>query len=110
MPIMSLAEAVEAHVRDGDSVAPGSGPQAVITDFGILQPLPGSQELALVARYPHVSVAAAVAATGWPLKVADEVALLAAPTPLELGALRALNERTRLAHSRPVKLPAQGTS
>ncbi len=98
------------HGERARSGAPGAGPQAVITDFGILKPEGESQELAFVARFPHVSVAAAIAATGWPLKVAPTVEVIAVPTATELSALRALNERTRLAHSRPVKLPAQGIS
>ena len=34
--------------------------------------------------------AAVVAATGWPLRIADDVAVVAAPTDDELAALRAL--------------------
>ncbi|MFN8581261.1 MAG: hypothetical protein U0163_09835 [Gemmatimonadaceae bacterium] len=36
--------------------------------------------------------------TGWPLQVAAVVETLEPPTALELEALRALQERTRLAH------------
>ena len=43
---------------------------AVITDFGVLRPDPDSGELQLTALYPGSTVAAARAATGWPLKVA----------------------------------------
>ena len=87
------------------SGAPGAGPQAVVTDFGVLKPLPGSEELALVARYEHVTAAAARAATGWPLAVAESLEIIAPPTAAELAALRDLHERTRAAHSRPVRLP-----
>jgi len=106
----SSAGFLGGHGERARSGAPGAGPQAVITDFGILRPSRESEELELVARYPAVSIEAAVAATGWPLKVAAAVEVIAPPTAAELGALRALAERTRLAHSRPVKLPAQGTS
>ena len=77
----------------------GAGPQAVITDFGVLKPAAGSQELTLVARYESVSIDAARAATGWPLRVADSVDVIAAPAPAELHALRDLHERTRRAHA-----------
>src|SRR5580698_7620528 len=52
---------------------PGGGPRAVITDFGILRPDPDSEELCLSELYPGVSPEAARAATGWPLRVADQV-------------------------------------
>jgi glutaconate CoA-transferase subunit B len=87
------------------SGARGAGPQAIITDYGVLKPQPGSEEFALVARYETVTAAAAVKATGWPLIVADQLDVIAPPTPAELAALRALHARTQNAHSRPVKLP-----
>ena len=88
------------------STARGRGPQAVITDFGVLRPLPGSEELALAALFPGITVAEARAAVGWPLAVADEVESVPAPTPQELEVLRALEARTAAAHRRPVALPA----
>jgi glutaconate CoA-transferase subunit B len=72
----------------------------------VLAPEPGSDELHLTALFPGATVAAARAATGWPLQVAATVAELAPPTPAELETLRALQARTREAHSRPVRLPA----
>ncbi len=87
------------------SGAPGSGPQAIITDFGVLRPQPGSEEFALVARYDGVRAEDAVRATGWPLTVAERLEIIAPPTPEELKVLRALHARTQTAHSRPVKLP-----
>ena len=85
--------------------APGRGPQAIITDFGILRPAPDSSEFTLAARYEHVTVADAVAATGWPLAVAATVAVVPPPTIEELAVLRDLHRRTREAHNRPVQLP-----
>ena len=85
--------------------AAGAGPQVVITDYGVLEPEPGSEELQLVARFEGVTVDAARAATGWPLHVAATVDVVAPPTDDEIRVLRALHERTRLAHSRPVPLP-----
>ena len=85
--------------------ATGAGPQAIITDYGVMKPQAGSEEFELVARYEHVAVADAVAATGWPLQVAADVAVLPPPTQDELAVLRDLHRRTREANSRPVKLP-----
>jgi len=78
---------------------PGAGPQAVITDLGVLKPETGSQELTLVARYGKVSVDRIRAATGWPLAVADTVEVVAAPTAEELRVLRELHKRTKIAHA-----------
>ena len=58
-----------------------------------------------MARFEGVTVDAARAATGWPLHVAATVDVVEPPTDDELRVLRALHERTRLAHSRPVPLP-----
>jgi glutaconate CoA-transferase subunit B len=92
-----------ARARAGMS---GAGPQAVITDFGILAPEPGSDELVLSALFPGVTADEARAAVGWPLRAAPQVATLEPPRPDELDTLRALNARTREAHRRPVQLPA----
>ena len=80
---------------------PGAGPQVVITDFGVLKPAAQSQELTLVARYENASVESIIAATGWPLAIAESLDVIAAPTGEELRALRDLHERTRVAHARP---------
>jgi glutaconate CoA-transferase subunit B len=77
----------------------------VITDLGMLAPEVDSQELQLVARYDDVSVDQARAATGWPLRVASQVDVVAPPTADELGALRDLHARTLAAHSRRVTPP-----
>ncbi len=69
---------------------PGRGPEAVITDLGILEPDSKSGELVLTHLHPGVSAETAVEATGWPLKVADTLATTEAPTEGELEILRAL--------------------
>jgi glutaconate CoA-transferase subunit B len=84
---------------------PGAGPQAVITDLGMLRPDPITQELVLVSCYANVSVQDVRAATGWPLRVADDVSELAPPTDSELRVLRDLQRRTHAAHSVPPPLP-----
>ena len=86
------------------SRAPGSGPKAVITDFGVLRPNPGTLELELAALYPGVSVEAARAATGWPLKVAQTLEIVPPPDARELEVLRDLHARTEAAHAAAVRI------
>jgi glutaconate CoA-transferase subunit B len=69
---------------------PGRGPQAVITDLGILEPDPASGELVLTHLHPGVSAEAAIEATSWPLRVADTLARTEEPSERELEVLRAL--------------------
>jgi acyl CoA:acetate/3-ketoacid CoA transferase beta subunit len=76
----------------------GAGPTEVITDLGVLSPDPDTRELTLTAVHPGVSVEQVVAATGWPLRVADAVPTTTAPTDDELAALRELHARTEEAH------------
>lgn len=83
---------------------PGAGPRMVITDCGVLEPDPESDELTLTAVYPGIAIEEARAATGWPLKTAGEVAELDEPTDEELAVLRALHARTEAAHARPVRI------
>jgi glutaconate CoA-transferase subunit B len=91
-----------ARSRSG---APGKGPQVVITDLGVLRPSPDTEELELVARYDGVTIDRAIEATGWPLRVADAVDVVAPPTVEELQVLRDLHARTTAAHARPVGVP-----
>jgi glutaconate CoA-transferase subunit B len=66
----------------------GDRVRVVVTDLGILEPRDG--ELTLVGVHPGVSVDDVRAATGWKLKVADDVGVTEPPTGVELDALRAL--------------------
>ena len=95
----SSAGFLDGHGARKRSGATGRGPQAVITDFGILKPVDDSEELVLVARYENVEVDAIRAATGWPLRVADSIDVVAPPTSIELETLRDLHARTRAAHA-----------
>jgi acyl CoA:acetate/3-ketoacid CoA transferase beta subunit len=70
---------------------------AVITDLGVLRPDPVTRELTLVAVHPGATADQARAATGWPLRVADDLAVTRSPTPEELAALRDLRARTAAA-------------
>jgi glutaconate CoA-transferase subunit B len=81
------------------SGCPGAGPRAVITDYGV-RPHRETEELELSALYPGVTLEAARAATGWPLKVAERIETLAAPEPAELRSLRELEARTRGGYAR----------
>jgi glutaconate CoA-transferase subunit B len=76
----------------------GAGPTQVITDLGVLAPDPETRELTLVATHPGVTVEQVVGATGWPLRVADQVTITEAPGTAELTVLRDLQARTKEAH------------
>jgi glutaconate CoA-transferase subunit B len=69
----------------------GKNLRVVITDLGILERRDG--ELALVSVHPGVAVEDVVAATGWELQVAGDVAKTASPNDEELAALRALRTK-----------------
>lgn len=68
----------------------GRGPTAVITDLGVLRPDTVTNELTLVSVHPDVGVDQVRDATGWALRVADDVEVTAPPTPVELDVLRRL--------------------
>jgi len=72
----------------------GAGPTVVITDLGVMRPDPETKELTLVALHPGATVEAAREATGWELKVADEIATTDPPIDEELEVLRDLRART----------------
>jgi len=97
---------LEGHGARARTTMRGAGPQSVITDYGVLNPEPGTDELQLSALFQGATTEEARAATGWPLKVAADLATVAPPTSTELETLRALHARTREAHQRPVRLPA----
>jgi glutaconate CoA-transferase subunit B len=65
----------------------GGGPQAVVTNLGILEP-DASGEMILAALHPGASVEAARENTGWPLKLAAEVRVTQPPSEDELRILR----------------------
>jgi glutaconate CoA-transferase subunit B len=65
----------------------GSGPQAIITDIGVMKP-DENGELILTALHPDRTVDEAKANTGWDLKVAAELDHTDPPTAKELHILR----------------------
>src|SRR3954452_16002743 len=70
----------------------GKGPTKVITDLGILEADPESCELVLTQVHEGVTVEQAQDATGWELKIADDLNQTDPPTEDELTALRELTE------------------
>ena len=89
------------HRHGGDSRAelgyPGGGPTTVITDLGVLRPDPVTKELTLVALHPGATIEGAREATGWELRVTEEVAATEPPTDEELEVLRELHAKTAAA-------------
>ncbi|WP_445150788.1 CoA-transferase subunit beta [Baekduia sp. Peel2402] len=67
-------------------------PVAVITDLGVLEP-GADGELTLTQIHPGVEVDAVRDATGWELRVADDLATTDPPTDAELAALKDLLAR-----------------
>jgi len=65
----------------------GDGPQAVVTDIGILEP-DSNGELILAALHPGANADQAKANTGWELKTVDILRYTAPPTEIELRILR----------------------
>lgn len=65
----------------------GGGPQAVVTDLGIMEP-DDNGELTLTALHPGCTVEQAKANTGWDLKVAAQLRLTDPPSEEELRILR----------------------
>ena len=68
----------------------GRGVTTVITDLGVLTLDEQGGELCLTAVHEGVAVADVVAATGWPLRVVEPVAVEPPPSAAELAALREL--------------------
>ena len=68
----------------------GRGPVRVITDLGVLEPDPETCELTLTTLHPGVGIDQAREATGWELRVADQLAATEPPTEQELAVLRRL--------------------
>jgi glutaconate CoA-transferase subunit B len=71
----------------------GDRVRVVITDLGVLEP--GVEgELCLTGVHPGISVEQVHAATGWELRVNDELEETEPPTDAELAALRTLERMT----------------
>jgi glutaconate CoA-transferase, subunit B len=71
----------------------GDNVRTVITDLGVLEPRDG--ELTLVSHHRGVSVEEVTVATGWKLRVADDVRETEPPSDAELTTLRGLRTKGR---------------
>jgi glutaconate CoA-transferase subunit B len=69
-----------------------------VTDLCVLEPDTDTRELVVVSLHPGVTQDEVQAQCGWPLKFSSELMQTPGPTDVELATLRALQERTRLAH------------
>jgi glutaconate CoA-transferase subunit B len=71
----------------GRTCVRGGGPQAVVTDLGILAP-DETGELVLTSLHPGATLEQARANTGWQLKATDQIAVTDPPSEEELYILR----------------------
>ena len=80
------------HLTGGDSRArlnlPGGGPELVITDMGVLNFANPDREMQLSALYPGVAPDKVQAEVGWPLRLAEKIGEIAAPSTEELRLIR----------------------
>jgi glutaconate CoA-transferase subunit B len=80
------------HLTGGDSRTrlglPGGGPELVISDKAILNFDNSDREMQLTHLYPGVTVENVRAEVGWPLRVAESIQEIAAPTAEELRLIR----------------------
>lgn len=67
---------------------PGAGPEAVITDLGVLKFHPESHEMVLESLHPGAALEQVKENTGWPLRVASPLRQTEPPTAEELRVLR----------------------
>ena len=73
----------------------GDRVELVVTDLGILEPDPETRELTLTLVHPGVEVDQVREATGWELRVADDLGATEPPTEGELTSLRGLKTKGR---------------
>ena len=90
-----LRQSLRTFVSELDfRTSAGGSVSTVVTDLGILEPRGEGRELTLTSVHPGVDVDQAREATGWDLRVADELGVTPPPTEAELTALRALEALT----------------
>jgi glutaconate CoA-transferase, subunit B len=90
--IVMVRHALRAFVEQLDfvtSLGRGGDAFTVITDLGVLRPGVDG-ELELTALHPGVEVERVLAATGWPLRVREPLAVTEPPSARELEELRRL--------------------
>ncbi len=74
------------------------GPTKLITDLCVFEPDAATKEMTVVSIHPGITREAIGANTGWKVRYANKVTETPTPTAAELEALRAIHERTRIAH------------
>lgn len=72
---------------------PGGGPEAIITDLGILRFDRALGEMVLTEVHPGVSVQKVRDGTGWDLKIAEQLGATEGPSQEELSIMRSLDPR-----------------
>jgi len=82
----SFVERLDFKTSDGDRV------RVVVTDLGVLEP-GDDGELELTQVHPGVEPGEVRAATGWDLRIADDLAVTEPPSDAELEALRSLRTK-----------------
>jgi glutaconate CoA-transferase subunit B len=86
-----LRQTPRAFVEELDfRTSSGGRVSVVVTDLGLLEPRGEERELVLTHVHPGIDAERARDATGWPLRVADDLRETRAPTDEELAALRGL--------------------
>jgi glutaconate CoA-transferase, subunit B len=86
-----LRQTPRAFVEELDfRTSSGGRVSVVVTDLGLLEPRGQERELVLTHVHPGIDAERAREATGWPLRVADDLRETRAPTDEELAALRGL--------------------
>ncbi|HXF97972.1 MAG TPA: CoA-transferase subunit beta [Gaiellaceae bacterium] len=83
----AFVERLDFRTSSGERV------RVVVTDLGVLEPRGRERELTLTRVHPGVSAEQARAATGWPLRVADDLRETEPPSERELAALRSLKTK-----------------
>jgi glutaconate CoA-transferase subunit B len=96
--VIMLVQRPETFVHELEFVTSVGRPSRVITDLGVLLPEPATGELTLSQVHPGVSAGQVRKATGWPLRVAADLAETEPVTAEELEVLRDLEERSARAH------------
>jgi glutaconate CoA-transferase, subunit B len=87
----TFVEQLDFRTTSGAGVG-GAGVTCVVSDLGVLEP-DGAGELTLVELHPDVTVEQAREATGWDLRIADDLRVTPPPSDGELKALRALTAK-----------------
>jgi glutaconate CoA-transferase subunit B len=83
----TFVERLDFRTSSGERVS------VVVTDLGVLEPRGAERELTLTHVHPGVDPEQALEATGWPLRMADDLRETPPPTERELTALRSLKTK-----------------